>query len=53
MTLAEIGDAVGVHNYGTVSSAVERVKIRKEDNSDLQRDIDGLMQMIIKSLPQT
>ena len=53
MTLAEIGDIFDINNYSTVSSAVERIKIRRNRDAGLQRDIDKLSEIIIKSQRQT
>ncbi|NOY14211.1 MAG: transposase [Deltaproteobacteria bacterium] len=52
-TLTEIGGVFGIKNYSTVSSAVERIKIRKNHDNGLRRDIDKLTQMIAKSQQQT
>ncbi len=53
MTLAELGVAFRIDNYSTVSSAVERIKIRKDQDTGLQRDIDKFTEMIAKSQQQT
>jgi len=53
MTLAEIGVVFGISNYSTVSSAAERIKVRKEQDRVLQREIDALTEKIAKGQRQT
>jgi len=52
-TLAEIGGVFAISNESTVSCAVERIKNRNDHDGFLQRDIDALARMIIKSQGQT
>lgn len=48
-TLADIGSAFGIDNYSTVSSAVERLKLRKRHDNNLQQNIVKLKMVVNKS----
>lgn len=48
MTLAEIGGYFGIRNYSTVSSAVERVKARKDQDSILSKDLEKIISLLRK-----
>jgi len=51
--LTEIGEHFGLSNYSTVSSAVERIKVRKNKDRDLQQHLEDLTSQIVKSQRQT
>lgn len=48
-TLTEIGGYFGMSNYSTVSSAVERIKVKKNNNPALSKRIDAIAYRILKS----
>jgi len=46
--LTEIGAAFGIANYSTVSSAVERIKKRKQEDQKLKLDIKTIETLLSK-----
>lgn len=51
--LTEIGEHFELSNYSTVSSAVERIKVRKSNDRDLMQHLEEVMSLIAKSQEQT
>ena len=51
-SLAEIGTHFGLSNYSTVSSAVERIKARKNNDPELRQDLDNVDLLVNKSQQQ-
>jgi len=51
--LAEIGECFGLSNYSTVSSAIERIKARKDNDCDLRQQLEEITAQIVKSQRQT
>jgi chromosomal replication initiation ATPase DnaA len=41
-SLVEFGEHFGLSNYSTVSSAVERIKARKNNDRDLRQDLETI-----------
>jgi len=48
-TLTSVGSHFGITNYSTVSSAVERIKVRKKDDASLRKIVNKLEKKINKS----
>ena len=48
-SLTEIGEPFGISNYSTVSSAIERIKVRKNNDRDLRQKLEEISSKIIKS----
>ncbi len=53
MSLAVIGEYFGLSNYSTVSSAVERIKARKNIDPGLRQDLERIELLLVKSQRQT
>ncbi len=53
LTLPSVGKEFGINNYSTVSSVVQRVKLRAENDRNLQREIGYIREKTIKSQKQT
>ena len=49
MTLPQVGRELGVENYSTVSSVVQRVKTRIEDDRRLLKRLDEIVKKAVKS----
>ncbi len=52
-TLADVGKHFAIRNYSTVSSAVERIKARKEKDRSLQQHLKEIGEKLAKSQQQT
>jgi putative transposase len=52
-TLATVGRHFAIHNYSTVSSAIERIEARKINDQSLQNHLKKLEIMLAKSQKQT
>ncbi|MBW2075865.1 MAG: hypothetical protein JRI58_14185 [Deltaproteobacteria bacterium] len=52
-SLVKIGSYSGIKNYVAVSSAVERLKARRSNDSTLRKSIDEIALRILKSQRQT
>lgn len=52
-TLAGVGQHFGIGNYSTVSSAIERVKARKDSDKKLRKHISNIEAILRKSQRQT
>jgi len=52
-TLVNIGQHFGISNYSTVSSVVERVKLRRKNDTALQEYLETISKSITKSQQQT
>jgi REP-associated tyrosine transposase len=49
LTLPCVGEEFGINNYSTVSSVVQRVKLRLEKDKYLQREVDDVRKKVLKS----
>ncbi|TKB06014.1 helix-turn-helix domain-containing protein [Desulforhopalus sp. IMCC35007] len=52
-TLPSVGKDFGIINYSTVSSAVQRVKLRYERDKYLLKEIENIKKKIVKSQKRT
>ena len=52
-TLAAVGRHFGIDNYSTVSSAIERIKARKDNDKALQKHLNNIETKFSKSQRQT
>lgn len=48
LTLPRVGREFGIGNYSTVSSVIQRVKSRIEDDKRLVKELDGIMMKVAK-----
>lgn len=53
LTLPSVGKEFGINNYSTVSSVVQRVKLRAERDKHLQRELDAIGKKVLKSQKRT
>ncbi len=52
-TLAEVGKNFGISNYSTVSSAIERVKLRIQQDRNVRKYLEEIRKKLAKSQRQT
>ncbi len=52
-TLSEVGRHFGIGNYSTVSSAVERIRSRAKQDRTLQRHLEKIEMILVKSQQET
>lgn len=52
-TMPEVGKYFGITNYSTVGSVVERMKQRKQDDRNLRKHLEKLLEMLFKSQERT
>jgi len=48
LTLPSVGQEFGINNYSTVSSVVQRVKLRVESDKKLQKEVDSIREKVLK-----
>ncbi len=53
LTLPSIGQEFEIHNYSTVSSVVQRMKLRVAKDKHLQVDVEAIRQKILKGQERT
>ncbi len=52
-TLSEVGKHFGMNNYSTVSSVVERVKLRTNEDRMVREHLDVIRVKVVKSQRRT
>lgn len=53
LTLPNVGKEFGINNYSTVSSVVQRMKLRLAGDKQLQVEVDAILQKVTKSQKRT
>ncbi len=53
LTLPSVGKEFGINNYSTVSSVVQRVKLRAEKDKALQRELESIRSRMCKGQKRT
>ena len=53
LTLPQVGKEFGIENYSSVSSVVQRVKVRAQKDKVTQRELEFIKSKIVKSQKRT
>jgi len=53
LTLPSVGQEFGINNYSTVSSVVQRMKLRVEKDKHLQMEVDAIRRKVLISQKRT